>query len=96
MTYLRIYQGSLKKDQFAFNIRTGKKSKITRLVRMHSNHMEVKKTIFFIKIKFKLKKHYIHKDIEEAYAGDICALFGIDCSTGDILLEIFFCFIISF
>ena len=41
LTYLRIYQGSVKKDEYAYNARTGKKSKITRLVRMHSNHMEV-------------------------------------------------------
>jgi elongation factor G len=62
LTYIRVYQGCIKKDDMAFNVRTGKRHKIARLVRMHSNHME---------------------DIQEAYAGDICALFGIDCSTGD-------------
>ncbi|RNA01616.1 Elongation factor mitochondrial [Brachionus plicatilis] len=62
LTYLRVYQGRIKKDDFAYNVRTGKKHKISRLVRMHSNFME---------------------DITEAYAGDIIALFGIDCSTGD-------------
>lgn len=62
LTYVRVYQGRLKKDEFVYNVRTGKKNKVARLVRMHSNAME---------------------DIEEAFAGDICALFGIDCSTGD-------------
>lgn len=62
LTYIRVYQGCLKKEETLYNVRTGKKNKVTRLVRMHSNCME---------------------DIEEAYAGDICALFGIDCSSGD-------------
>lgn len=62
LTYMRVYQGKLKTGDYIFNVRTGKKHKLSRLVRMHSNHME---------------------DITEAYAGDICATFGIDCSTGD-------------
>jgi elongation factor G len=59
---MRCYQGGLKIEDLVYNVRTGKKHKIARLVRMHSNKME---------------------DIEEAYAGDIFATFGIDCSTGD-------------
>lgn len=62
LTYMRVYQGCIKKEDFAYNVRTGKRHKIARLVRMHSNHME---------------------DIDVVYAGDICATFGIDCSTGD-------------
>lgn len=62
LTYMRIYQGALKVGDYIYNVRTGKKHKLSRLVRMHSNHME---------------------DIQEALAGDICATFGIDCSTGD-------------
>lgn len=62
LTYLRIYQGCLRKSDMVINTRTGKRTKASRLVRMHSNEME---------------------DIEEAYAGDICALFGIDCASGD-------------
>ena len=62
LTYVRIYQGTLRKGDFIFNQRSQQKVKVGRLVRMHSDQME---------------------DIEEAGAGDIVALFGIDCYSGD-------------
>jgi len=62
LTYIRIYQGTMKKGDTIINSRDGKKVKVGRLVRMHSDEME---------------------DIEEAVAGDIVALFGIDCASGD-------------
>ena len=62
LTYIRVYQGKLEKDDFITNTRTGKKVKVGRLVRMHSDDKE---------------------DITDTSAGDICALFGIDCNSGD-------------
>ena len=62
LTYVRMYQGALRKGDTVFNMRSGKKIKIGRLVRMHSNEME---------------------DITETQAGDIVALFGVDCASGD-------------
>ncbi|MDR0966698.1 MAG: elongation factor G [Myxococcales bacterium] len=62
LTYLRIYQGSLRRDEFVTNTRTGKQHKIGRLVRMHADKME---------------------EITEAGAGDIVAMFGIECNSGD-------------
>ncbi len=62
LTYVRVYQGQLNKGDTIFNARTGRKVKLGRLVRMHSDKME---------------------DIEVAPAGDIVALFGIDCASGD-------------
>jgi len=41
LTYMRVYQGSLKKGQFIFHARSGKRIKVPKLVRMHSNEMEV-------------------------------------------------------
>lgn len=62
LTYIRVYQGSLRKGNYIFNARTNKKVKVPRIVRMHSNEME---------------------DTSEIGAGEICAVFGIDCASGD-------------
>eukprot|EP00095_Tigriopus_kingsejongensis_P008372 snap_masked-scaffold856_size87843-processed-gene-0.15 protein:Tk08372 transcript:snap_masked-scaffold856_size87843-processed-gene-0.15-mRNA-1 annotation:"translation elongation factor g" len=40
LTYVRVYQGSLKKGETVFNTRTTKRSRIPRLVQMHSDKME--------------------------------------------------------
>ncbi len=40
LTYIRVYQGRLAKGDTVINVRTGKKVKIGRLVRMHADQME--------------------------------------------------------
>ncbi|KAI9223254.1 P-loop containing nucleoside triphosphate hydrolase protein [Blastocladiella britannica] len=62
LTYMRVYQGTLTKGMTLWNVRTGKKVKVPRVVRMHSNEME---------------------DVDAVGAGEICALFGVECSSGD-------------
>ncbi len=62
LTYVRIYQGELRKGTELYNTRARKKFKVGRLVRMHANTME---------------------DISEGYNGDIVALFGVECASGD-------------
>ena len=66
LTYIRVYQGSLRKGANVFNARTGQKVKIPRIVRMHSNEME---------------------EVPEIGAGEICAVFGVDCASGDTFTE---------
>lgn len=62
LTYMRIYQGTLRKGDFIHNVKTRKKMKIPRLVRMHASDME---------------------EVEEVGAGDIVAMFGVECTSGD-------------
>jgi len=62
LTYVRIYQGVLRKGDEIVNARTHKRVRVSRLVRMHSDEME---------------------EINDASSGDIVALFGIDCASGD-------------
>jgi elongation factor G len=40
LTYIRVYQGKLAKGDTVINVRTGRKIKIGRLVRMHAEQME--------------------------------------------------------
>ncbi|XP_033104214.1 elongation factor G, mitochondrial-like isoform X2 [Anneissia japonica] len=62
LTYMRCYQGGFAKGHYIYNTRTQKRTKVSRLVKMHADKMQ---------------------DINEVYAGDIFALFGIDCASGD-------------
>ena len=40
LTYIRVYQGSLAKGDSIINVRTGKKVKVGRVIRMHADQME--------------------------------------------------------
>ena len=62
LTYMRVYQGTLKKGNQIVNVNDGKKIKLARIVRMHSDDME---------------------EIDEAGAGEVVAMFGIDCKSMD-------------
>lgn len=62
LTFMRIYQGTIAKGETYYNQRTGKKSRIGRVVRMHADKRE---------------------EIDSAGAGDIVAVMGIDCASGD-------------
>ena len=62
VTFVRIYQGTLAKGTFYFNTRQRKRTRISRILRIHADQKE---------------------DIDSASAGDIVAVMGIECATGD-------------
>jgi elongation factor G len=62
VTFVRIYQGTLSKGNFYFNSRQRKRTRISRILRIHADQKE---------------------DIDSASAGDIVAVMGIECATGD-------------
>ncbi|WP_165219019.1 elongation factor G [Aquisphaera insulae] len=66
VTYMRIYQGTLKKGTFYFNSRQRKRARISRILRVHADQKE---------------------DIDSAGAGDIVAVMGVECATGDTYCE---------
>ena len=62
LTFMRIYQGKIKKGEQYINQRTGRKQRFSRILRMHSDNRE---------------------EIDEAFAGDIVAVMGVDAASGD-------------
>jgi elongation factor G len=66
LSYLRVYQGTLRKGQTYRNSRTNNSVRVGRIVKMHANDRE---------------------DVDEARAGGIVALIGVDCASGDTLCE---------
>ena len=66
LTFMRIYQGTIKKGETYFNQRTGKKDRFSRILRMHSDKRE---------------------ELDTAGAGDIVAVMGIDCASGETYAE---------
>uniref|UniRef100_A0A8C1YA86 Elongation factor G, mitochondrial n=1 Tax=Cyprinus carpio TaxID=7962 RepID=A0A8C1YA86_CYPCA len=43
LTYVRVYQGCLRKTEYIHNTRTGKRVRVQRLVRLHADQMEVRR-----------------------------------------------------
>eukprot|EP01127_Copromyxa_protea_P000499 TRINITY_DN10418_c0_g1_i1.p1 TRINITY_DN10418_c0_g1~~TRINITY_DN10418_c0_g1_i1.p1 ORF type:complete len:748 (-),score=225.62 TRINITY_DN10418_c0_g1_i1:45-2000(-) len=66
MTWLRVYQGELKKGATIYNTAQDQKVKVPKLVKMNSSEME---------------------EIPSVKAGDICAIFGVDCASGETFTE---------
>jgi elongation factor G len=62
LTWMRVYQGEMKKGAMVTNINLDKKEKVPRLVRMHAGELE---------------------DIDSIGPGDICAIYGVDCASGE-------------
>ncbi|MGE4584764.1 MAG: elongation factor G [Sphaerochaeta sp.] len=66
LTYIRVYQGKVRKGDELYNTRSKKKFRVGRLIRMHASTME---------------------DLNEAGCGEIAALFGIECASGDTFVD---------
>jgi elongation factor G len=66
LTYVRVYQGKMRRGDFLWINKQGKKAKIARMVRMHANEME---------------------EIQDIEAGDIFAIFGVECASGETFTE---------
>lgn len=65
LTFVRVYQGRLRRGDTVRNIRTGRPTRLSRLARIHAGQRE---------------------DLDEAFAGDIVGVVGVECASGDTLL----------
>jgi elongation factor G len=81
LTYMWVYQRCLKKGQFIFHGRSGKRIKVPKLVLMHSNEMEVRPcecgTVLV------LMTLLVLKDIDEIGPGEFGAIVGVECVSDD-------------
>ena len=93
-----LNQGTISKGDMLFNLNSGKKLKVPRLVRMHSAEMQVRSTCVqrrtSLSMSFVLcspssvhicraRLHSATQDVDAVAAGDVVAMFGVDCSSMD-------------
>jgi Elongation Factor G, domain III/Elongation factor Tu domain 2 len=87
LTYVRVYSGTLQKGALITNQSTGKRHKVPRLVRTHSDELqdtdEVKVRSAAAASVRRAGTGARVRCESALQAGEICALFGLDCASGD-------------
>ncbi|KAE8662508.1 Elongation factor G-2 [Hibiscus syriacus] len=82
LTYLRVYEGVVRKGDFIVNVNTGKKIKATHGSISICGKLHV--PFVFVEVPRLVRMHSNEmEDIQEAHAGQIVAVFGVDCASGD-------------
>ena len=92
--FLVLFPGVLKKGDQIFNARDDKKVKVPRLVRMHANQMVDIQEVscecgeYFIILRIFFYFSFCNFPsycfvTPQVRGGEICAMFGLDCNSGD-------------
>lgn len=89
LTYLRCYQGCLRKGDTLYNARTLKK--VRQFLKQNFVYFSTERLLCVFsqtKVARLVRLHADQmEDVEDVYAGDIFALFGVDCASGDTFVK---------
>lgn len=86
LTYMRIYSGSISKGDYVVNSTTGKRIKASTLPKRTRDYHALPACMRHVRVQVpRLGRMHASdmEDIPSASAGDIVAMFGIECASGD-------------